>query len=96
MEVNITPEQINQYFANAVLNSALGAHIKEVIEKKLKDLSWRNLIEGVVEQEIRDATQRFITTEYAEILHNAVKEKVTADFTIALVDKVLDGVLKRY
>ena len=98
LNVNIDPDQINKMVADAVLESALGDAVKNVIDEQVKKLSssYNNPLDSVVQRHIADMVRATLTAEYTDELrervHKAVADKMTDDF----VSKVIEAGFRNY
>ena len=102
IKLDISPEQINKYVADSVLNSLLGEKIKVLIENKLKniDSSWNNPISQAVDEVVKDHIKELLRSdEYAvkikEQVNNHIQEATLTDITSAAWNTFLDAVYNR-
>lgn len=100
MEINveIKPEQINEAVTNAIIESAIGKHLREVIQKQLKmlDTSYNNPIEPVVKEIIHKEISKLIQETYGEMIRQKVKEQLTEEFVTELVAKLWERFICNY
>lgn len=99
IQLSITPEQINQMIAQAVLDSKLGEEIKRVVKQKCEQLhsyQFTNLIEKVVEDEMKRMVQQVVMTHHSDQIRELIKTKITEKVTDEFVDKIWKSVESRW
>lgn len=98
LQLNISPEQINEMVSQAILDSAIGEQVRKAVEDKVKDLSraYDNPIHKIVEKEIGREVERLVREEFGAQVKAAVKEKVTEQFTSDLMTKMWDQFVAKH
>lgn len=98
IEVQIDAEQVNKHVTEAILNSTLGAKLKEAIEKSVNDTSsgynrygLGSVIEEVVKNEVRNVIMELIRTQYQHVIEEGVKAKLTEDYVGKMFEKLWDA-----
>lgn len=96
MSLEIKPDDINRFVADAILKSALGAAVEKAVGEAISKLerSWDNPIEYVVKQEVSQMVRTVINQTYAQQLRAKVEVamtgKITDDVLARIIDKSLD------
>ncbi len=93
LQVHIDPERLNKYIGDAVLNSVLGTHIKQAIEKQLATYSMNNAIGDCVRSEVQRAIMQLLREEYSEAIKTHVRAHMSNEILRAITDKALDQFL---
>lgn len=97
MEVNLDAKDVNEYIAQAVLDSTLGKQIKKEIEEALKGAySYDAPVKRVVQSEMNTLIHTMITEEYAPIIRKKVQRYVTDEILNDLTKKAWEAFMKRY
>lgn len=96
--MNIDGEAINKAVAEAILNSALGTSLAQIIDQEVAKFSrtYDNPLRMVIEREVARHVQAVVQDEYGEQIKAAVRaqitdatvEEVTAAAWKALLDKL--------
>ncbi len=79
MEVNIDAEELNQAIVTAVLDSALGAHVKNIIEDELDKFTspHGSPLKKALEVEIQRLIMMTVRDDYGETIKAKMKEILT-------------------
>lgn len=98
LNVDISPEQINQAVADAIIKSAIGDQLQKVIEEEVKKLAqnYNNPIGIVVNRYVHEAIEGIIREKYADRIKELVAEQVTKEFTEDLFSKMWNSFKNRY
>ena len=91
IEVNLNPEQVNQYIADAILKSAIGEQVNICIRERLADYQFKQSITKVVDSAISKLVWNLLSNEHAEVMRAAVLEKISGDVVSELTGKALDS-----
>lgn len=93
MNVDISPEDINKYVADKILNSALGEALRKVIDDEIKKLSqsYDNPLQKAVQQEIQRLIMAVVETEYGPKLRAAIQERMTDKIVGEVANKAFDA-----
>lgn len=93
MNVNITPEEINKFIADKILQSKLGetldARVKEVVSKLSQ--SWDNPYDALIRGEINDRIKEIIEKDYKTYIEEEVKKRITTE----MVDRYIENAWKK-
>lgn len=86
--IEMSPDAVNKLVADAILDSALGTHLRSLVEKQLVDLrgSYNNPIEAALRTEVFRVVERLVKDEYTAKIEAVVREKLTDELmsTVAL------------
>jgi len=81
MELNITPEDIDKYVKDALLESTIGKTVKEALDKAIKDIfsrSYNNPLEDFVKKEITNITKEYMQQEHIlPLLQQSIAKAIT-------------------
>jgi uncharacterized protein YajQ (UPF0234 family) len=103
LKVNLDAATVNQYVAQAVLDSAIGDQINQVLQEKISNIgkSWNpdNPLRKVIEAEISNQIQKLIRErEYADLIRETIKKQITEELiskiTTAAFEAFLDKIGK--
>lgn len=97
LEINLDPEQIEQYIVQAVIDSALGDVVKEEVQKALDSLREvpmrrRGVIAVAIEAEIQKIVLQVLRNEYTDKLRAAVREQMTETYVNTVVSAAVQAV----
>lgn len=98
IKVELNGDSVNAAIAQAIIDSSLGRHIDAAIVKITKEMTqgWPSLIENVVKQAVGGAVNAELAKpEYADTIRAKVKEALTEDLILKVVDQVLSRALLR-
>jgi len=81
VDIQISPEQINEYLVKTILESSIGTAIKKIIDDEVAKLSraYDNPLQKVVEVEMARQIQVMIQTDYTELLKQKIREHLTEE-----------------
>jgi hypothetical protein len=93
IEVTLSPEQVNDAVANAIIHSAIGEELKRIIAEKIKTMSrsYDNPIDRVVGDVMNRTIREVVERDYAAEIERMVSEKMTEKFTLELFNKMWDS-----
>jgi len=101
LTVAVDAEQINKYVAEAILNSVLGAKLKQAIETEIGKLAETNryngptTLEKVVHEEVLNILWDLMHSEpYASRIRAAVAEQVTDEVVSHIASTGWQALLK--
>lgn len=92
MDLNISPDDINQYLANTIIQSAIGTTLKATIEEQVKTMgrSYDNPYKKHVEAEIIRLTRELIEAEFQEQIKEQIRQKLTDEFIESVINALWD------
>lgn len=100
MNLNIDPDTINRYVADAIIGSTIGDAIKAQIEEAIKSLTsgYDNPLKKIIHQQVFHMASEAVKGQYAEQIKAAIAEKMAEHTTEKLVNAVImkafDEILK--
>jgi hypothetical protein len=80
LEVNLDSEAINKYVADAILASTIGEHIRDEVDKRVKDIRANPMgstIWQVVQKEVSKAIYQVVAQEFSEDIKRITREQLT-------------------
>lgn len=85
--MQLTPEQVNQFLAEAIIKSKIGDAVEACVAKVVKDLqsSYNNPFETAIKAEVSN----IIVTVLREKYHDEIKTRVTAALAVKLTDDAI-------
>lgn len=95
--MQLTPEQINVFLSNAVLESNIGEAVKESVEKTLKSLtsSYDNPFDKVVKDQVINLIQEQISSTYRPLIEEQVKTSLQKSLTDRIVGEIVQSAIDR-
>jgi uncharacterized membrane-anchored protein YjiN (DUF445 family) len=96
--MQLTPEQINEFVAKAVLESQIGNAVKDSVARVMKDLqtAYNNPFDQVIKQHVSAIIETQLRETYKEQIQAQIKDAlakaVTDDFVQKLVQVAIDRV----
>jgi hypothetical protein len=95
--MQLTPEQVNEFVANAILKSTIGEQVQKAVDTVIKELSksYQNPYEAVIKQHINRAIEECVLTNYKDTIADEVKKvleiKLQRDVIKSIVHKIFDS-----
>lgn len=95
--MNLTPEQVNAFLADAILKSQIGDALNAAVEKVVSDLqkSYNNPFELAIKGKIDVIISELLNTEYREIFKARVAETLKKVLTDELINKIVDAGIEK-
>lgn len=96
LKIEIDPEAINRYVADAVLRSALGEHVREAVSAALTRSSYggrsamQDAIVAEVHQQVRLYARELVRTEYQDKVREAIAERLTPEKIGEIADRFVE------
>jgi uncharacterized membrane-anchored protein YjiN (DUF445 family) len=96
--MQLTPEQINEFVAKAVLESQIGNAVKDSVARVMKDLqaTYNNPFDQVIKHHVSAIIETQLRETYKEQIQaqirDALAKAVTDDFVQKLVQVAIDRV----
>lgn len=94
MEVKLDAEVVERAVADAIVNSAIGAQIKQAVNDTLK--AWDSPIRGAINRVIAEIALKIVREEYEPQIREAVKAKMQEETVDAFVGIFWEAVIKRH
>jgi len=92
ININLTPEDINKYVSETIMNSSIGAILKKQLEDFSKRYNFERDIEYALSEEIQKIIRVVIQSEYRDKIVEVTKKFITDDFIAELADKIKDKI----
>lgn len=98
MSLEIKPDDINRFVADAIVKSALGDAVRKQIDAALANLnsSWDNPLKKMIETEVAQIVARTIRETYGEQLKARIADKVAEQVADEIIDKIVNAAMARY
>lgn len=95
--MNLTPEQVNEFIANAVLKSTIGVEVEKAVTKAVQSLSssYNNPFESVIRNEVARVMVATIRDKYTGTIEAIVAEQIKSQVTEKVVAKIVEVALER-
>lgn len=95
-EVKIDPERINTMVAQAIMGSAIGAKLQEIVTKAVADVGGYNSpLKAAIEAEVMRLIMDTVKTQYLEQVRTAVKAKMTEEAITQIVDAAWAAIVEK-
>lgn len=95
LQINITPEQIDQLVRDKIMEAALGKNIQAMINKILSPNSYNNPVEEVLKQTLAAIVRDLLEKDYRPQLEAAVREEIDKRVTAEVVAKYADAAITK-
>lgn len=98
IEVNVDSDAINKMVTDAILDSAIGKTLREVVEKKVNDLgkSYNNPIEAAVDREVQLIVQKLVQDQFKPMIEARVNELLTEEMTTRIVTAAWENLIAQF
>lgn len=95
--MNLTPEQINTFLADAVLKSQIGEAVEASVKRSIESLSksWDNPFDHVIKNHVVLLLQQEISTKYAPMLNERIQKAVADHMTEEVIQKFINAGLEK-
>ena len=78
IKVDVNPEDINKMVSEAILKSAIGDKIKEVIQESVSKLgNWDSPMKKAIEEVVHKEIIRIVQAEHGEKIKMAIRALIT-------------------
>lgn len=79
IEVNVDADTVNKMVTDAIMDSAIGKTLREVVEKKVADLGkgYNNPIELAVDREVQLLVTSLVNEKFKPLIATKVNELMT-------------------
>lgn len=99
MELNISPQDIDKYVKDVLLQCTIGKNIKEGLEKSVKEIfsGYRNPVDEFVKAELSNIVREYMNRdEVKPIIIEAIAKAITPDAIQTIVNYGISEVARRY
>ena len=95
--MELTPEQVNSFIANAILESQIGAVVKEAVDRSITDLSrsYNNPFDQVIKNEVASLIQKEVAEQYRPQLEAGIKAAIAKHMTDEVVSKIINAAIEK-
>lgn len=93
MDVSLTPEQINQFLSQAIMESTIGEAVRTIIQDHVKKLSspYDNPIQKAVEIEIKRYIWLVLRDHYGALIQETIKAAITEQIVLDITTKAFSA-----
>ena len=98
MNVNIDGKAVEEAVARAILESALGERVREVVKESIEQLTNRwgtGSLRGALERVVAEEVLKSVRDLHGEMIRAAVKERITETVVKEVVGAAFDGLMKK-
>ena len=95
--MQLTPEQVNEFVAKAVLESQIGEAVQGAMKRVMEDLkkSYNNPFDAVIKEHVNAIIDKEVITTYRPILEAGIKEALNNHMTEEVVEKIISAALDK-
>ena len=95
--MQLTPEQINEFVANAVLESQIGEAVKASVARVMEDIhkSYNNPFDEVIKRHVVQMIDAEVLTVYKPMLEAGIKDAMAWHMTEETVEKIITVAMER-
>lgn len=96
--MQLTPEQINEFIANAVLESQLGEAVKASVARVMDDMrrSFSNPFDEVIKRHVAKVVEELVSTQYRTVLEEGIKTRLAEAMTDEVFEKIIEAAIERF
>lgn len=95
IEVNITPQDIDNLVKESILKAGLGTSLQKVINESLAVNSYNSPIKKAVEEYVLKVCTELVRDKYADAVKLSVSKAIEAMVTKEIIDEVVDKSVKK-
>lgn len=98
IEVNVDADAVNKMVTDAILESAIGKTLREVVEKKVADLSksYNNPIELAVDREVQLLVSSIVHEKFQPIIAARVNELLTEEMVTRIATAAWENLIAQF
>ena len=95
--MQLTPDQINEFVANAIMQSQIGDAVKASIQRVMEELMkvYRNPFDDVIRRHVTFAIEQTVLTEHMPQILETVRTRLATHITDDVVEKFVAAGLQR-
>lgn len=95
--MQLTPEQVNDFLAKAVLESQIGEAVQQSVARVMGDLkkSYNNPFDEVIKRHVNAIIDKEVMATYRPILEEGIKEAMKNYMTDDVVEKIINAALEK-
>jgi hypothetical protein len=98
IEVNVDAAAVNKMVTDAILDSAIGKTLREVVEKKVADLgkSYNNPIELAVDREVQLLVSSMVNEKFKPMIAAKVAELMTDEMVSRISTAAWENLIAQF
>lgn len=92
-QVSFDPQKINEFIANAILQSHMGKAMDDRVNEFVNKMSssYDNPLDPIIKRYITEAIETLVKEKYKNFIEDQIKSKITEE----KVSKIVDTIWKR-
>lgn len=98
IEVNVDAAAVNKMVTDAILESAIGATLREVVEKKVAELgrAYDNPIEKAVDREVQLLVSSLVNEKFRPMIATKVNELMTDEMVSRISQAAWENLVAQF
>lgn len=98
IDVNVDAAAVNKMVTDAILDSAIGKTLREVVEKKVKDLgqAYNNPIELAVDREVQLLVSSMVNEKFKPMIATRVNELMTEEMVTRICSAAWENLMTNF
>lgn len=95
--MQLTPEQVNDFIAKAVLESQIGEVVQKAVKRSIEDLSksYNNPFDEVIKRHVSAIIDKEVMATYRPVLEAGIKEAMKNHMTDEVVERIISAALEK-
>jgi hypothetical protein len=95
--MELTPEQVNSFIANAILESQIGTVVKAAVDRSVAKLSqsYDNPFDQVIRNEVASLIQKEVAEKYRPQLEAGIKSAIEKHMTDEVIQKIINAAIDK-
>lgn len=95
--MSLTPEQVNEFIAKAVMDSQIGEVVKKSVDRVIGELnkSYNNPFDAVITQHVHQIIDEQLRVHYRPLLEQGIKDAMTKWASEEVFDKIISAATER-
>jgi hypothetical protein len=93
----LTPEQVNEFVAKAVMDSEIGLAVQESVKRVMADLrkSYDNPFDAVIKRHVIDAIDKELVTNYGDDIRQGVQKALKSYISEEIIEKIVTAATEK-
>lgn len=98
IEVNVDADTVNKMVTDAILDSAIGKTLREVVEKKVAELAkpYNNPIELAVDREVQLLVSSLVNEKFKPMIAARVNELLTEEMVTRIATAAWENLIAQF
>jgi len=98
IEVHVDADAVNKMVTDAILESAIGKTLREVVEKKVAELgrAYNNPIEAAVDREVQLLVLALVNQKFKPAIEARVNELVTDELMLRIATAAFESMVDQF